>query len=44
MEEVSYEEEPSEDNIEVADVVSNKEDKERIRKYIKMKVAALCGL
>lgn len=44
MEEVSCDEEPSEDNIEVVDVVSNKEDKERMRKYIKMKAAALCGL
>ena len=44
MEEVSCDEEPPEDNIEVADVVSNKEDKERMRKYIKMKAAALCGL
>ena len=44
MEEVSYDEEPPEDNIEVGDVVSNKEDKERIRKYTTMKAAALCGL
>ena len=44
MEEVNCDEEPSESNIEVADVVSNKEDKQRMRKYIKMKVAALCGL
>ena len=44
MEEVSCDEEPPEDKIEVTDVVSNKEDKERIRKYIKMKAAALCGL
>lgn len=44
MEEVSYDEEPPEDKIEVADVVSDKEDKELIRKYIKMKVAVLCGL
>ena len=44
MEEVSCDEEPPEDKIEVLEVVSNKEDKERIRKYIKMKVAALCGL
>ena len=44
MEEVSCDEEPPEDNIEVLEVVSNKEDKERIRKYIKMKAAALCGL
>lgn len=44
MEEVSCDEEPPEDNIEVGDVVSNKEDKERMRKYIKMKAAALCGL
>ena len=44
MEEVSCDEEPPEDKIEVGDVVSNKEDKERMRKYIKMKAAALCGL
>ena len=44
MEEASCDEEPPEDNIEVKDVVSNKEDKERFRKYIKMKAAALCGL
>ena len=44
MEEVSCDEEPHEDKIEVGEVVSNKEDKERIRKYIKMKAAALCGL
>ena len=44
MEEVSCDEEPPESNIEVADVVSNKEDKQRMRKYIKMKAAALCGL
>lgn len=44
MEEVSCDEESPEDKIEVKDVVSNKEDKERIRKYIKMKAAALCGL
>ena len=44
MEEVSCDEEPPEDNIEVADVVSDKEDKQRMRKYITMKAAALCGL
>ena len=44
MEEVSYDEEPPEDNIEVGEVVSNKEDKERIRKYSTMKAAVLCGL
>ena len=44
MEEVSCDEEPPEDKIEVLEVVSNKEDKEVIRKYIKMKVAVLCGL
>ena len=44
MEEVSCDEEPPEDKIEVADVVSNKEDKERMRKYVTMKAAALCGL
>lgn len=44
MEEVSYDEEPPEDKIEVADVVSDKEDKQRIRKYTTMKAAALCGL
>lgn len=44
MEEVNCDEEPLEDNIEVVDVVSNKEDKERIRKYSTMKAAVLCGL
>ena len=44
MEEVSCDEEPPEDKIEVLEVVSNKKDKERIRKYITMKAAALCGL
>ena len=44
MEEVSCDEEPPEDNIEVGEGVSNKKDKERIRKYITMKAAALCGL
>ena len=44
MEEVSCDEEPPEDKIEVADVVSDKEDKQRIRKYTTMKAAALCGL
>ena len=44
MEEISCDEEPPEDKIEVTDVVSNKEDKERIRKYITMKAAAVCGL
>ena len=44
MEEISCDEEPPEDNIEVGDVVSNKEDKQRKRKYITMKAAALCGL
>ena len=44
MEEVSCDEEPPEDNIEVGEVVSSKKDKERIRKYITMKAAALCGL
>ena len=32
MEEVSCDEEPPEDNIEVVDVVSDKEDKQRIQK------------
>ena len=32
------------ETLEIKDVVSNKEDKERMRKYIKMKAAALCGL
>ena len=36
--------EPPEDKIEVGEVVSNKEDKERIRKYSTMKAAVLCGL
>ena len=44
MEEVSCDEEPPEDNIEVVDVVSDKEDKQRMRKYITMKAAAVCGL
>ena len=44
MEEVSCDEEPPEDKIEVKDVVSNKEDKERFRKYTTMKAAILCGL
>ena len=44
MEEVSCDEEPPEDKIEVDDVVSDKEDKKRKRKYITMKAAALCGL
>jgi len=44
MEEANCDEEPPEDKIEVADVVSNKEDKQRKRKYITMKAAALCGL
>lgn len=44
MEEVSCDEEPPEDKIEVVDVVSDKEDKQRKRKYITMKAAALCGL
>ncbi|MBC9703070.1 MAG: hypothetical protein H9W83_11270 [Leuconostoc sp.] len=44
MGEVSYDEDPSEDTIEVVDVVSDKEDKQRMRKYVTMKAAALCGL
>ena len=44
MEEVSCDEEPPEDKIEVGEVVSNKEDKERMRKYSTMKAAVLCGL
>ena len=44
MEEVSCDEEPHEDNIEVGEVVSNKKDKQRMRKYITMKAAAVCGL
>lgn len=32
------------ETLEIKDVVSNKEDKERMRKYITMKAAALCGL
>lgn len=44
MEEVSCDEEPPEGKIEVGDVVSDKEDKERMRKYVTMKAAALCGL
>ncbi|MEY8539918.1 hypothetical protein AALA49_04260 [Streptococcus alactolyticus] len=37
-------EDKEDETLEIKDVVSNKEDKERIRKYIKMKAAALCGL
>ena len=44
MEEVSCDEEPPEDNIEVVDVVSDKEDKQRMRKYSTIKAAILCGL
>ena len=44
MEEVSCGEEPPEDKIEVGEVVSSKEDKERFRKYTTMKAAILCGL
>ena len=44
MEEASCDEEPPEDKIEVADVVSNKKDKERFRKYSTMKAAIVCGL
>lgn len=44
MEEVSYDEEPPEDKIEVVDVVSDKEDKQRMRKYSTIKAAILCGL
>ena len=44
MEEVSCDEEPPEDNIEVLEVVSSKEDKQRFRKYSTMKAAILCGL
>jgi len=32
------------ETLEIKDVVSNKEDKQRMRKYITMKAAALCGL
>ena len=32
------------ETLEIKDVVSNKEDKERMRKYVTMKAAALCGL
>ena len=44
MEDVGCDEEPPEDKIEVLEVVSNKEDKERFRKYSTMKAAILCGL
>ena len=44
MEEVSCDEEPNDDNIEVGEVVSDKKDKQRMRKYITMEAAALCGL
>ena len=44
MEEVSCDEEPPEDKIEVGEVVSSKEDKQRFRKYSTMKAAILCGL
>lgn len=37
-------EDKEDETLEIKDVVSNKEDKERMRKYIKMKAAALCGL
>lgn len=37
-------EDKDDEPIEIKDVVSDKEDKERIRKYIKMKTAILCGL
>lgn len=32
------------ETLEIKDVVSNKEDKQRMRKYITMKAAAICGL
>lgn len=32
------------ETLEIKDVVSNKEDKQRKRKYVTMKAAALCGL
>lgn len=32
------------ETLEIKDVVSNKEDKQRMRKYITMKAAAVCGL
>lgn len=44
MEEISCDEEPPEYNIEVGDVVSDKEDKQLMRKYSTMKAAVLCGL
>ena len=44
MEEVSCDEEPPEDKIEVGEVVSSKEDKQRFRKYSTIKAAVLCGL
>ena len=37
-------EDKEDEPIEIKDVVSNKEDKERIRKYSTMKAAILCGL
>lgn len=37
-------EDKDDEPIEIKDVVSNKEDKQRMRKYITMKAAALCGL
>lgn len=37
-------EDKDDEPIEIKDVVSDKKDKERMRKYIKMKAAALCGL
>ena len=32
------------ETLEIKDVVSNKKDKQRMRKYITMKAAAVCGL
>ena len=37
-------EDKEDETLEIKDVVSNKEDKQRKRKYITMKAAALCGL
>ena len=37
-------EDKEDETLEIKDVVSNKEDKERMRKYSTMKAAVLCGL
>ena len=37
-------EDKEDETLEIKDVVSNKKDKQRTRKYITMKAAAVCGL